>query len=426
MKNLFGGLLVAAMAVGCAHNEITTMENVPSNKPGVIYLKPGERTPAGEPRVEWKNGSMSVAVSGKTPEGSSTQEVIVNQEMTWTETEYFQDYRSEYQEVRVPGTCSDFECSAGAGKSDLWDAFYSAPSDRKAAALDAAISGIGEVSAKNLVAKGYFKSKPRSWADFTREITTAADRNVIKRSVATMVLENNRYENITKLGYAGNTCKEIKRSCDLYISQLVQVPFQNSREISRSRILDKKAFNVTVNISGSLLLPSEQDIVSLKIDEFGKVASLDSNGYNNYALAAQAVNGNNVVISVKAINRILRPLSNNMILKESYVFVAEKPTLILDIDTQYIPGKEDPNAQLIVDYTVQACEYGWTGTCGFSEWKNLKQGSAIITAARTSITVDVPRKHKTQIKYRITRKNSLYFDGKGLNVRETDEIKTAK
>lgn len=426
MNKFIGGALSLAMVVGCAHKEVSTLENLPSQKPGIIYLKAGERSPAGAPQLEWSKGTLSFAITGAAPAGTVTSEVKVNQEMIWTETEFFTDTRSEYQEVVVAGTCSDFKCSAGAGKSDLWDAFYSATGEKKAAALDAAISGIGIVSAKNLVVKGYFKSKPRSWDEFTREINTAANRDVIKKSVATLVIENNRYENITKLGYGANSCQEVKRNCDLYITKLVQVPFQNSREVQKRRIVETKTFKVTVNSSGSLLLPDEKDSITLKVDQTGKVVDADSNGYNTYAIANQATDGQNVNVELKAVNRILRPLSNNMIRQESYVLVADKPTFILDVDPQMIPGKEDPNAQLVIDYTVQVCEYGWTGTCGFSSWKNAKMASMVINAARTIIPVDVPRKHKSQILYRVSRKNSIYFDSKGLNERETDEIKTAK
>jgi hypothetical protein len=426
MKSFFGGLMVAAMAVGCAHTEVTTMENVPSAKPGVIYLKAGERTPAGAPQLVWGNGSVYISVTGASPSGSATSEAKVNQEMIWTETEYFTDYRAEYQEVVVPGTCPDFQCSTGAGKSELWDAFYAASGDRKAAALDAAISGIGEVSAKNLVAKGYFKSKPRSWAEFSREINMAADRAVIKRSVATMVLENNRYENITKLGYAGNTCQEIKRSCDLVISKLVQVPFQNSREIEKRKVVESRTFNVTVNVTGALLMQSEKDIITVKVNELGKVVAVDAQGYNTYDVSSWSANGQNVTVDVKATNRILRPLPNNLIRQESFILVDGKPTFILDVDPQFIPGKDDPNAQLVLDYTIQVCEYGWTGTCGFSSWKNLKMSSTVITGARTTLQIEVPRKNKAQIQYRVIRKNSVFFDGNGLSQRESDEVKAPK
>ncbi|WP_413576731.1 hypothetical protein ACLVWU_01665 [Bdellovibrio sp. HCB290] len=425
MNRFFGSVLAFAAVVGCAHKDTTSFEVVPSQTSGV-YLKEGERAPASAPQIEWVRGSLSFNVTGAVPEGSVTQEVKVNQEMIWMETEYFTDTRSEEKDFVVPGTCSDFKCSAGAGKSELWDAFYSATGEKKAAALDQAISGIGIVSAKNLVAKGYFKSKPRSWDEFTREIQTAASGDVIKKSVATMVVENNRYENITKLGYGSNSCQEVKRTCDLYITKIVQVPFQNTREVPRRRIVETKTFNVTVNVSGSVLLPDEKDTLAIKVDQNGKVVDLESSGYNNYAIASESVTGQNVKVEVKAVSRILRPLSNNMIRQESYVLVAGKPTFILDIDPAMIPGKEDPNAQLVLDYTVEVCEYGWTGTCGWSEWKKSKMTSSVINAARTTIVTDVPRKHKSQIQYRVTRKNSIYFDSKGLNERETDEIKMPK
>ncbi|MBO9665997.1 MAG: hypothetical protein J7501_04230, partial [Bdellovibrio sp.] len=256
----------------------------------------------------------------------------------------------------------------------------------------------------------------------------AADAGVIKKSVATNVLTNYRYENISNLGYAQGTCKEVVRQCTVTISKLEPVTFRNSRIVEKRKILEEntKKFDVNIEVLGALLLPTEKDVVTLEINENGAVALQDSNGNNRYSIVAMDVQGKVINVQVKADSRVLRNLSNNVVRQDSYKLIGDKATFILDVDPAFVPGQEDPNSQLVIDYIVHVCEYGWTGTCGFSSWKSLKMDSATITTSRTILTIDVPKKNKSEIVYTITRKNSRFFNDKSTSSRSTENVKMPK
>lgn len=414
-------LLASVLVVGCTHSPVAQDDFKPVND--VIYLKPTDRNPAAAPDLRWVPGEITLqATSGG---GQITKTAQVEQVMSWTETETFTDTRMEYQEVRIDGNCSDFQCSSGTGKSALWDAYFSAPGEKKAAALNAAIQGIGVESAKALVAKGYFKSKPNSWTEFAKVIEKAADADVIKRSVATSVLTRYRYENIGNLGYDRGSCQETVRQCSLYVSRLEPVKFTNTREVKKYRVIQAKSFDVKITVKGSVLLPSERDVLTIKVDEEGKVVDVDVDGYNRYSVVYQRGAGQAVDVQLTADSRILRDLPGNIVRQDAYQLIGSQANFILDVDTQYIPGSEDPQAQLVVDYMVHTCEYGWTGLC-FGSWKNAKMGSVQIRSGRTIIPVDVPRKNKSEIAYTVSRKNSRYFNDQPTSSRVTQNVKMSR
>lgn len=419
---ILGYILIASLVLGCSHSP-TNEPNPSSANNDVIYLKKGDREPANAPQLLWQPAAVRVEVTSASVKVNASVEV--NQEMIWKEMENFPDFRNEYRETEVVGQCSDFVCPVGSSKSALWDALYAAPREKKAAALANAIQGIGDTSAEALVTRKYFTSKPKTWNEFSAEISRAANAGVIKKSVASSVLNNYKYENIANLGYARGACREEIRSCTMVISKLVKVPFTNQRDVERRRIVSTKNFSVNVSVMDAVLLATEKDTLTLRIDENGRLVNIDTNGYNRYAVASQEVDGQNVSLQIKSESRVLRDLSSNVVRQDSYQLIGEKATFMLDVDPAFIPGTEDPNAQLVVDYTVRACKYGWTGLCGFG-WDKLIMSSAPITSARSVLPVQVPRQHKSEIVYSISRKNSRFFNDKGTSERSTDSIKMPK
>lgn len=416
---VFGCVLVASLALGCSHT--------PSNQPvtetsfnKVTYLKKGEREPAQAPQLVWRPASLTMQVTTKSNSGSAN--VDVNQEMIWTEQETFQDTRNEYREYEVPGQCSDFVCTAGSSKSILWDNYFSAAKERKSAALASAIQGIGDASAQALIAKRFFASKPATWQAFAAEINRAAQAGVIQKNVATTVLTTYKYENISNLGYARESCREVVTSCNLVISKLVSVPFMNTRPVERRRVVATKTFNVTVQVTNAILMSNETDKLTIRISDDGTVANIDVNGYNRYSLVSQNVVGTNVSLVIRSDSRIQRDLPNNVVRQDSYQLVGSTATFVLDIDPQYLPTSEDPNSQLVVDYKVRTCEYGWTGLCGIG-WDIQEIASAPITSSRLTIPMNIKPKHKTDIQFTVVRRNSKFFNDRGTSERSTENVK---
>lgn len=421
---VLGSILIASIALGCTHSPTTAQMPVAvENNNNVIYLKKGDRDPASAPQLLWQPGAVRIAVGSSNASGNAN--VDVNQEMIWKEMESFQDYRNEYREYEVPGQCSDFVCTAAPVKSPAWDAYFAASRDRKAAALANAIQGIGNASAEALVARKYFPVMPKSWSAFAQEINRAADAGVIKKSVATTVLNNYKYENFTNLGYGRESCREEVRQCTYVISKLVQVPFMNQREVERRRVVATKSFSVAISVSDAVLMATEKDVVTLKINENGQVTDVDTSGYNRYALVSQSVDGQKVTVALKSASRVLRDLPNNVVRQDAYQLVNDKPYLVLDVDPAYIPGADDPNSQLVIDYTVRTCKYGWTGLCGIG-WDKTLMSSAPITAARSTLPMIVAPQHKSDVVYTISRKNSRFFNDKGTSERSTETVKMPK
>ena len=420
--------------VGCAGSPQHTSENFSgpivlpaSSQPQVVWLKEGDRTPASTPVIQWNPTVIPVEIRGNHEQKSLV--VTVNQEMSWTESEPYNDVKMEYREVEVPSTCAELLCTStgGAGKSENWNRFYNASGvAAKAQALADAIVGVGVPSAQALIANRYFSSKPRSWDDFAAEIRRAAVSGVIRQSVVTEVIYNHRMENALALGYGQDSCREVVRSCSVWQSKLVAIPFINYRKVTKKRLISSRQFNVDITIKGAKLLSFEKDNLQIAINEDGKMLDNDGNGgLNRYTFTTAMDEKGHLVIDGTATTRIQRDLPSNIVRQDSYTLVGTEATFVLDVDPALIPGQEDPDAQLVVDYTVQNCEYGWTGTCGlgFSSWKNFKVASQQIKEGRTVIATGLPVHNHGQVVYTVTRRNSVYFSNKSTSSRETESLK---
>lgn len=395
----------------------------PPTAPKVIYLQHGDRNPAQAPDLRWVPAVVPVQVDSA-QRGYSTR-VTVNQEMSWTERVAFEDTRFEYREVEADYTCYEYVCRGGSGKSELWDAYFAAPRNRKAKALADAIQGIGAVSAEALVTKDYFRSKPRSWQEFTHEINRAARNGVIKKSVATQVIHTHRAANLAQLGYAAGSCSERAMMCTAWVERLVPVSFTNYRNEVRKRVVASRDYEVAVSISNSKLLSTEQEQVQIEIDENGRLVSSEASGaLNRYALSATQ-QGGRVAVSMTGVQRYLREVNANAVRQDSFVLFNGTPVFTIDVDPSVLPTSEDSNSQLVLDYAVMTCETNWIGTCKLTrDYMTLRKESKPLTQSRTSFSVDVPgRSLKAWIEYSVSRRNSAFFSDRATPKRKTDTVK---
>ncbi|MBC7457582.1 MAG: hypothetical protein H7235_04845 [Bdellovibrionaceae bacterium] len=388
-------LVLASVLLFAACSSQPTQQTQPdapplANVPRDIYLKPTDRHPAQAPTISWAPGAISVGVRSGNNVQTSTFDVTVNQEMTWTEQEYFDDVRMEEQDFVVAGTCYDFVCQNSAGgKSELWNAYFSAKANQKSQALSEAIKGIGDKSAEKLVAAGYFRSKPKSWSEFSNEINRAAESGVIGKGIATSTLGNYRNENIASLGYGAGACTEKPRSCSNFISKLVPVSFKNVHPVIKHKTTDSRNFSGTVQVNGAVLQVNEGEIIHLMINENGQMTSSSVNGQFNRYSASSETNGHEVKISLVGQERFLRDLSSNAVTRDTFLVVNHSGQFVLDVDPSIVPTSEDPNSQLVMDYSVNYCDIGFFGGCSvFGKTKTFKIDSRVITAARTSLAIE--------------------------------------
>ncbi len=386
-----------------------------------VDLAKNDRNPAAEPTVLWQPKSFFVKVVPSQGLQNNQISLTVDQIMSWKEQQPFQDTRYEYQEVQVNDSCPVLQCSNGNGQSALWNKFYSSAKNEKANALNQAIDGVGASSAAALIEKGYFHKKPSSWEDFCTEIQRAADNGVIKQSAASTIIYKSGPKNAENLGYGSQDCHIATKPCSRWDSQLVPVPFTNYRDIEQSKVLQSRAFDVNISVNDAKLLPFESENLNFKIDETGKVFVVDENGtYNSYKVTASKSGEKN--ISINAVAQQRNQVNLGRVVLQDNLMLVQEPNKVaqfyLDVDPKYLPSKEnDPQAQLVVDYVVRTCEYGWTGLCGFGDWKKTLTGSKPISQARTMIewkisgdSQAIPFKRKVNILYSVKRLNSVYFN----------------
>lgn len=395
-------------------------EQATSMTPARVTVDKDYRTLASPPGVRWENAKISFNVDSNSVRNSYTAQV--NQILSWSEMESFTNVRFEYVDRLQDSTCYKMVCSGGTGKSEAWNAFYSAPKDQKPKALSGAIKGIGDSTAKKLVDSGYFKSKPRSWEEFASEINRAAGQGIIQKGAATDILNTYRGENASNLGYNNQSCSEQAYTCQQWVSVLVPVPFTDQRSVDKQKISDTRQFDVEVEVKGALLLPFEKDPMQFEINENGEVLGKDRAGELNRYSVESKKDGNDVTIIATAQGRNLIDFPQRAIARDIFTPTNRVPTFAVELNPSYVPAAEDPNAQVVVDYTVFTCARGFLGICG--AWKPFRTAQATFTGPRAIVAfTDLPRKSKAYISYTVTRRNGLFFNNKSTQLRSTDQVR---
>ncbi|MBX3034025.1 MAG: hypothetical protein KF865_08870 [Bdellovibrionaceae bacterium] len=428
----WSGVSLAGLALAaCASTNPSSPHPAPVNpaqvenpRHHVITLKEGDRLPSAAPTIVWKPDTVRLDINNKTHVANTT--AAVKQVMIWEELVNYTSLEYRDREFAVNGTCYDLICSQGSGKSDLWDNYHRASRAAKAAALENAIKGIGEVSAKQLVAKNYFSTTPRSWNAFVDEIKRAAANDVITKSVQTQVTITYRAENALNLGYGPNACTERAYSCTKWIVKSVEVPVERQRLETRQKIVSQKNFDVSATISNALLMDGENEALSLRINENGVVLDSSIEGKFNRYDVSSSLSGDRVMVNVTGTHRVLRNLPSNVVLKDAFEIVNDTPVFVVDIDPAFLPKpQEDENSQLVMDYTVKTCNPGWVGTCAAFGGDRRTQAikSHVLSGQRTIIPVEVPKGRAAWIEFTLSRRNSLFFNDKATSVRTTESVK---
>ncbi|MCO5143278.1 MAG: hypothetical protein M9962_09340 [Oligoflexia bacterium] len=384
----------------------------------VNLLNINDRAPASTPDLKWENAILTLNVNNNDFKYSSA--IQVQQIMRWTEKEAFTDYRYEYVDKLQNSTCYKITCSGGTGKSEAWNRFYSAPKASKADALADAVKGIGKATAEKLVSGGYFNSKPRSWDEFAQEIRRAERSGIIQKGAATDILDTYRRENAANLGYNDQSCREEAYSCQKWVSVLEPVPFTNYRTKNYQKVADTRTFNINANIRGAQLLSHETEVLQFEVNENGGVNS-DINGELNRYKYDISRDGSTIQINGQAIGRNLIDIPQNSISRDIFSLMNGKPTFAVEINNKYVPGSEDPESQLVLDYTVLICKRGFLGICG--SYKNHKTAQSIFVGARAAVTFeDIPRGHKAYVSYTVSRRNSKFYNAKATRQRNSDSV----
>tara|TARA_B110001454_G_scaffold219204_1_gene252264 strand:+ start:78261 stop:79436 length:1176 start_codon:yes stop_codon:yes gene_type:complete len=368
--------------------------------------------------VYWKKQTVSLPVAGSASKGTYAQSF---QRVVLQHNYYECGFPVEPTVQVVQGTCYDTTCSGGAGKSPLWDAFYSARKEEKPSRLAAAIKGVGQASADPLVAGGYFNSKPKSWNAFKSVINSAAANGAITQQVKTLVLSNYRNENMANLGYAGGctstpyTCDEVhviqegyyvQRTCDAPVEQPIE-----SRQVS-----------FEFNVENSILLPSETENIELSVSPEAGEISMKEAYYNKYAIQAQQTGPNHIVVSIDGAARKQVPLPKGSLQSVSLTATgATTADLQVSVSPAILPVAQ--GEQLVIKYEVKSCKIGFFPCI---TWDKKETFTKLATGPTTTIPVSSPlvgkKGLKMQVDVEVYKSNSIYHNAKPLS-KDTESIK---
>lgn len=372
------------------------------------------------PSVRWERGQLDMNIHGGTSGKNAL--LTLKRRMYWTERKAVDDFKEETRDILTPTTCFNLICSGKMGDSALWNEFYNGKGS-KVKALAAAIDGVGDASAEALIRNKYFTKKPKSWEAFAKELHDAGEAGVIQKSVVTMALQNKRKTNMAQLGYGEKSCREVSQSCSLWIPTKVRVPIVRFVDVPRERVVQTRTFDVNVKAMDAKLLPFESDHLSFSIDENGNVMADGDGGLNQYEIQTSKNRGQ-ISIEARATSRKLRDLPSDAVRSQDLSVVNGRAKFTLDVNEAYIPGAEDPNAELQLNYKIQRCKTGYWGTCGmFSSWEDAGAGVVTLRNSRAEIDLDLPSGYKGQVVYSLKRDHSQYFNGRPTYERDTADIK---
>jgi hypothetical protein len=427
--------LAAIFAAGCASGPMNPakvshpVESIYTNntphapKVGDTYgAFPTDRGPAQSYRTYWVEDSKAITV---TPGGGSVN-VVLNPSQIEAYPESYRYTCNQY--TWGTGTCEDYVCEGGSGKSELWNAYYSAPGNQKAAALDRALMGIGESSARKLHASGIFNSKARSWQEFRERMNTALKRGVITDQQYSEVFGTYREQNRRNLGYAGENCRTQYYTCTVYGVFPVVNGCEGIREATRTiSVLNKP---IQVNISNPQLQSFETETVTVKSGpDFDSVEVLrgDKTDYQ----MSKSPTGNGAIVNLNGVGRYQVALPDSALVGVRFNDGrGQAMNAVVSIDPKFLGEGED---KLIVTLQATHCTPGgfWSaGDCKGSDAKSkIKLPPAYYPMNQATMSFalpsSIPAGDRVWVSYSIHRQGSKWYTSTPVASRE-ERIKELK
>jgi hypothetical protein len=372
MKMVSGlSLLTLLTAIGCSSYSTKKTDSVTMNE----FVKPFEyqetaRKPSsevqGKPTYHWEADTLKIPVTAGATIDHNFKVTYKHYATYVTKEKAYQDVPkliTEWQTVTQGVLVCDEK--AGTGKSQYWDAFYTAPAAQKPKALAKAIEGIGELSAGKLIKAGFFREKPRSWSELQNEIQRAKDSNVITGSVAYSVVYKYRQENMTKLGYntqATGLCKIELETYSYPVDKWIKVREETTKLVTHSDLIDTDVKNYRIKISGQKLQTFETDMLVFSFDHATNVITLAQAAYNSYSVS---FSGNTIIVVGTARKRIALP--NDVIVPGATLEASNGMAGFSALVNQtYIP-KTVQDGKLYSIIQVRSCKKGlFGGTCSLT------------------------------------------------------------
>ncbi len=371
------------------------------------------------PTVAWETQSKTILVTPQSAGLTQSFTMEIPQVMRWVER--VEKIRMEPRTFEEIGICEGLQCSEnGSGKSPAWDRYFSAPKAEKPQALDAAIKGVGPVSAQALIATGYFTAKPRSWSAFVGEIDRAANKHVITNSVRYDVAVKYRAENAENLGYQQSSCTTYTYQCMRVVTRDVPVPYYF--EEPRSKTLQTYVRYFAVTAVNPKIQYFENDTVTVTAGQELSNVQVSAGPFTQYVFKMNH-EGNLTNILLTGTTRNFVRLPGEVVQGAFVVKSGTGVALNVTVDGRYLPAQQGAD-RLQVNYVVETCPLNFLGGCGFHPWKVVDQGESVLNAANALISLKgVEYKDKVRVRYSLARRGSSWYDGSNTAERTTPEFK---
>lgn len=251
----------------------------------------------------------------------------------------------------------------GSGKSALWNDYFSAPKSEKANALAKAITGVGEPTAKKLIASGYFQSKPKSWEDFSNVIKSARARGAVDETVEYNVLYKYRSDNLSNLGYessVGTTCVTVNETYLEPVQELRTVTEYQLQNIPHKDLINQDAKTYRVHITGPRLQAFETEVITINPtrDINGISFTVSGDDYTNY------------LKTISSDTMRLNGVARKSVRLPADVFVGGaaleasngRAGFVATVNPKYVP-KTPADGQLLFTLDLRSCKRGSFGGC---------------------------------------------------------------
>ncbi|HRO66658.1 MAG TPA: hypothetical protein PL182_03735 [Pseudobdellovibrionaceae bacterium] len=391
------------------------------NGPQVIYLKDGDRQPAGEPTIEWEKDVQEIEVN---PAGGNYSAVFTPRKvMKWVESVPYTDYESRWVPVERPGICERYVCRDDAqNESPSWNRFFRAGSKaEKTKALADAVKGIGDVSAEKLVAGRYFSSKPRSWTAFVNEIERAKNNGTLPSNIVYNVTVKYKADNMANLGYEANSCSIEQYNCTVFEDKLIQFPVTRYRSVTRQKVMEERRREFRISVNNPILQNFETDVISVQVgDQDGDVSVHYPDAKTIYQHQIDLRGGR---ITFTGVDRVKLPLPRTILRGGDLTFQkgTDEAQLNLAVDAKYIPdAQNDGNDQLVIRYVVGRCKQNWLGYCK-GDFAMDQPMYAQVTGSQFYLRIPIAKNERMIVKYSFARMNSRYY-----NEQYTPEVESSK
>lgn len=312
-------------------------------------------------------------------------------------------------------SCLDYKCgSSGKGKSELWNAFYSAKGEDKPAALAKAIDGIGKSSAKGLIESKVFQSKPKSWTEFRTAMNKALKGDYITQQQYNEVFGTYGEVNRANLGYAEADCQAFTTTCEVY--GMFPVVNGCSQKQQDERVVSHRNVPVQVVVSNPFLQSFETD--NLTVSAGGDFDSIQVTGgqYTNYQ-ASKTPTGDGAIITVNGMSRRMVDVPRGAFKKISFADQrGQNLQYTVEVDPRYLGQGED---KLMMKIEVRHCASGGLFSFQAGDCKGKDKEAMVyepmqtiqLTQASTNMPITaIPVGHRVWVKYTLSRENSPWYN----------------